>query len=138
MAEDEARQGTIIKYQSDAKSWFTKVPNNAITDNRLSAFDYRVYSFLLYLRYISREMTMQPEGGVIYAQETMAAKLNVSRRTLVRSFDALEALGYCKRKKLSRKLTELTVIVKPTLKEQAAKELAPDRSYSDGFTDIEF
>lgn len=138
MAENEARQGTIIKYQGEAKSWFTKVPIQALTDKKLSAFDFRVYAFLLFLRYDAREKEMQPEGGALYEQSTMAKRINLSLRTFVRSLCTLEALGYCKRKKLSRKLTELTVIIRPTLKEQAAFELVPDKDYSEEFSEIDF
>lgn len=138
MAENEARRGTIIKYQGEAKSWFTKVPIQALTDKKLSALDFRVYVFLLFLRYDAREKEMQPGGGVLYEQGTIAKRLYLSRRTIARSFDALEALGYCKRKKLSRKLTELTVIIRPTLKEQAAFELVPGKDYSEEFSEIDF
>lgn len=146
MAEKEKRRGTIVKYQGSVQKAFTKVPIGAIKDKNLSDAGFRLYTLLLLLQYEGAQKPIEPEGGVLYAQATLARIINMSSATFKRTLLSLEKAGYCRRRLINNTLTELTVIVKPSLSEQAAEimlanyEEAPEmtRAVLDDITTLDF
>ena len=114
------------------------IPISAIKDKHLSDAAFRLYALLLLLRFDMEQKPQETGGGVMCKQETLAAKINMSFSKFKRTLLILEEYGYCKRRVVNNTLTEITVIAKPLLSEQAAFELAQDKEYTEEWPEIDF
>lgn len=122
----EQQKGTLLTIinpttgAGTVRSNFTKIPNSIIFDKNISSQDMRLYSILLALPYRKR----RGAGDVTHINHEYLCKLTgASRRTVLYSLDRLEKAGYCKRVKISGKLSELQVIIKPSVTEELEQEI---------------
>lgn len=125
--DQQEQRGTLLTFINPAtgagtvKSNFTKIPNSIIFDKNISSQDMRLYSVLLALPY--RKRCSAREGILInhdYLCELTGAK---NRQTILRSITRLEKAGYCRRVKISGKLSELQVIIRPSVSEEEKKKI---------------
>ncbi len=123
----EQQKGTLLKIinpltgGSTVKSDFTQVPNSVMDDESINSRDKILYIKLLMLPY--RKRCSAREGILInhdYLCRLTGAK---NRQTILRSITRLEKAGYCRRVKISGKLSELQVIIKPSASEEEKKKI---------------
>lgn len=115
---------TIINPMTGAgtvRSNFTKVPNSIIFDKGVKSQDKELYNILLALPYRKR----RGASDVTHINHEYLCKLTgaKNRQTILRSISRLEKAGYCRRVKISGKLSELQVIIKPSTAEELEQKI---------------
>lgn len=125
--EQQEQRGTLLTFinpvtgAGTVKSNFTKIPNSIIFDKSVKQQDKELYNILLALPY--RKRCSAREGILInhdFLCELTGAK---NRQTILRIITRLEKAGYCRRVKISGKLSELQVIIKPSASEEEKKKI---------------
>lgn len=125
--EQQEQRGTLLTFinpvtgAGTVKSNFTKIPNSIIFDRGIKSQDKELYGLLLALPYRKRKSGR--EGILInhdYLCRLTGAK---NRQTILRSITRLEKAGYCRRVKISGKLSELQVIIRPSVSEEEQKKI---------------
>lgn len=129
----EQARGTLLKFinpltgAATVRKNFTKVPNSIIFDRSVKAQDKELYNILLALPYRKRQS--DTGDGILITHDYLQKVAGASRRAILYSLDRLEKAGYCKRVKISGKLSELQVIIKPS--ETEKQEIAIAEMLSD-------
>lgn len=123
----EQQKGTLLKIinpltgGSTVKSDFTQVPNSVMDDESINSRDKILYIKLLMLPY--RKRCSAREGILINHDYLCRLTGTKNRQTILRSITRLEKAGYCRRVKISGKLSELQVIIKPSASEEEKKKI---------------
>lgn len=122
----EQARGTLLKFVNPltgagvVRKNFTKIPNSIIFDRSVKAQDKELYNILLALPYRKRQS--DTGDGILITHEYLRALMGAKdRKTILSSISRLEKAGYCKRAKISGKLSELQVIIKPSETEKQEK-----------------
>ena len=123
----EQQKGTLLKIinpltgGSTVKSDFTQVPNSVMDDESINSRDKILYIKLLMLPYRKR---CSAREGILINHDYLCRLTGVkNRQTILRSITRLEKAGYCRRVKISGKLSELQVIIKPSASEEEKKKI---------------
>lgn len=130
----EQARGTLLKFVNPltgagtVRKNFTKIPNSIIFDKSVKAQDKELYTILLALPYRKRQS--DTGNGILITHEYLRTLTGAKdRKTILSSISRLEKAGYCKRVKISGKLSELQVIIKPS--ETEKQEIAIAEMLSD-------
>lgn len=125
--KEEQQKGTLLTFinpvtgAGTVKSNFTKIPNSIIFDKSISAQDMRLYSVLLGLPYRKRKSVRE---RILINHDYLCTLTGAkNRQTILRSITRLEKAGYCRRVKISGKLSELQVIIRPSVSEEEKKKI---------------
>lgn len=125
--EQQEQRGTLLTFMNPVtgagtvKSNFTKIPNSIIFDKSISAQDMRLYSVLLGLPYRKRNSVRE---SILINHDYLCTLTGAkNRQTILRSITRLEKAGYCRRVKISGKLSELQVIIRPSVSEEEKKKI---------------